>query len=76
MREARSSYNINFVANAKEDGLSGVDLTHFRHKLRIEQRERKRERKEERERGKEEKVGREGWCDLGNEREMMADIRN
>ena len=66
VREARSFYNINFVANAKEDGLSGVDLTHFRHKLRIEQREREEE----------EKVGREGWCDLGNEREMMADIRN
>ena len=66
VREARSFYDINFVANAKEDGLSGVDLTHFRHKLRIEQREREEE----------EKVGREGWCDLGNEREMMADIRN
>ena len=42
VREARSFYNINFVANAKEDGLSGVDLTHFRHKLRIEQREREK----------------------------------
>ena len=78
VREARSYCNINFVANAKEDGLSGVDLTHFRHKLRIEQREREEEGEErgERERGKEEKVGREGWCDLGNEREMMADIMN
>ena len=50
MREARSFYNINFVANAKEDGLSGVDLTHFRHKLRIEQRERGRGRGKRRER--------------------------
>ena len=66
MREARRYCDINFVANAKEDGLSGVDLTHFRHKSHIEQRERERE----------EKVGREGWCDLGNEREMMADIMN
>ena len=45
VREARSYCNINFVANAKEDGLSGVDLTHFRHKLHIEQRERERGRK-------------------------------
>ena len=28
VREARSYCNINFVANAKEDGLSGVDLIH------------------------------------------------
>ena len=45
MREVRSYCIINFVANAKEDGLSGVDLTHFRHKLHIEQRERERGRK-------------------------------
>ena len=45
VREARSYCDINFVANAKEDGLSGVDLTHFRHKSHIEQRERERGRK-------------------------------
>ena len=67
VREARSYCDINLVANAKEDGLSGVDLIHsgINHTLN---RERERER--------EEKMGREGWCDLGNEREMMADIRN
>ena len=47
MREARRYCDINFVANAKEDGLSGVDLTHFRHKSHIEQRERQRERERE-----------------------------
>ena len=45
MREARRYCDINFVANAKEDGLSGVDLTHFRHKSHIKQRERERGRK-------------------------------
>ena len=53
VREARSFYNINFVANAKEDGLSGVDLTHFRHKLHIEQREREEEGEERIERERE-----------------------
>ena len=67
VREARSYCDINLVANAKEDGLSGVNLTHsgINHTLN---RERERER--------EEKMGREGWCDLGDEREMMADIMN
>ena len=67
VREARSCCDINLDANAKEDGLSGVDLIHsgINHTLN---RERERER--------EEKMGREGWCDLGNEREMMADIMN
>ena len=67
VREARSYCDINLVANAKEDGLSGVDLIYsgINHTLN---RERERER--------EEKMGREGWCDLGNEREMMADIMN
>ena len=67
VREARSYCDINLVANAKEDGLSGVDLIHsgINHTLN---RERERER--------EEKMGREGWCDLGNEKEMMADIMN
>ena len=49
VREARSYCDINLVANAKEDGLSGVDLIHsgINHTLNRE-RERGRKKWEER----------------------------
>ena len=49
MREARSYCNINFVANAKEDGLSGVDLIHsgINHTLNREREEKWEERSDD-----------------------------